>query len=275
MNQKKIKISVIMTVKNGENFIQKSIQSIMQQTLSPCEIVIVDDGSTDQTKILVEKLSLQTDIPINFIETGGIGRAKALNLAIENTRGNWVANLDVDDLWHQKKLELQAQVIQQSTESFIVTDSIIIDDIGTLLEDIGEMGNYEISELDKKSFYLKNPVNHSSIIMRKSILQDINLYNEKLSKQIDLDMWVRILENNYKFVLIRKKLTAKRVHKEQSFESKQRFQYILGAFIQHNKLLNKLNAPIYYYLIPIVKFFFNVSPTVLRNKLKRMLNVKK
>lgn len=82
-----VNVSVFMTVKNGERFIQRSINSILKQTLPPREIVIVDDGSVDNTCKVIKDMISSSDVPIELIQTGGVGRAKALNLAFSNFFG--------------------------------------------------------------------------------------------------------------------------------------------------------------------------------------------
>ena len=95
--------SVICTVKNGAQTIASVIESIQAQTLKQWEFVIVDDGSTDETREIVGKYA-SADNRIKLIQTPGIGRGRALNLAIAQSNSECIANIDADDPSHQNQV---------------------------------------------------------------------------------------------------------------------------------------------------------------------------
>ena len=98
-------ISVILCSYNSEKFIYETLLSIKYQTYKNYEIVIVDDGSKDQTVLLINNfIKENTNINIKFVKQQNKGLSKARNVAIENCSFNLVAIIDHDDLWHEDKL---------------------------------------------------------------------------------------------------------------------------------------------------------------------------
>ena len=98
------RISVVIPVFNGERFLAEAIQSALSQTLSPCEILVIDDGSTDGSAYLAESFGP----PVRVLRQENQGEAAARNRGIESAMGDWVAFLDCDDVWKPEKLSLQA-----------------------------------------------------------------------------------------------------------------------------------------------------------------------
>src|SRR5690625_519263 len=99
-------ISIICTVKNGEKTIKETLKSVIDQTLKNWEFIIVDDGSEDNTLNILKTIE-KTDARFKIVKTSGIGRGKALNLALHYSKGKYVANIDADDLMHPQKLSIQ------------------------------------------------------------------------------------------------------------------------------------------------------------------------
>ena len=107
-------VSVIIPVRNGEKLVSRTLASACAQTYSPLEIVVVDDGSTDQTPEILEKATLQ-DARVRVFRRAPSGLPATRNFAISQARGDLIAPLDGDDLWHPRKIEKQVHAIQQSS----------------------------------------------------------------------------------------------------------------------------------------------------------------
>ena len=104
-------VSVVIPVRNGERFINETLASALAQTYEPLEVVVVDDGSTDRTAVVVEAAALR-DNRIRLFRTQRFGVASARNFGISQARGGLIAPLDADDLWHPEKIARQVYVIQ-------------------------------------------------------------------------------------------------------------------------------------------------------------------
>src|SRR5699024_10777598 len=103
--------------KNGEQYLEETLQSVYQQTYNAYEHIIIDDGSTDSTWDIIEHFERQsTQNKIKAIRTEGVGRGKALNMGVEQSRGEWIAIVDADDLWHPQKLLLQMNCLKKHPE---------------------------------------------------------------------------------------------------------------------------------------------------------------
>ncbi|HLZ67023.1 MAG TPA: glycosyltransferase family A protein [Aliidongia sp.] len=104
-------ISVIIPTYNAARFIERTIASVQAQTYTPLEILVVDDGSTDRTIEIVEAAAAR-DPRLTLIRQAHQGVAAARNRALAAARGDWIAPIDADDLWHPEKLALQVAVLR-------------------------------------------------------------------------------------------------------------------------------------------------------------------
>ena len=111
--------SVVIPLYNKEQIIGKTIQSVLNQLYQNFEIVVVDDGCTDKSVSLVEKIK---DERIKIIRKKNGGVSSARNLGIQNTQYNWIVFLDADDYWDENHLlNLQNVLLNQKTEGFVAT----------------------------------------------------------------------------------------------------------------------------------------------------------
>lgn len=106
-------VSVIIPAYNAQATLGETLDSVLAQTFALIEVIVVDDGSVDQTAQLVERYCAADD-RVRLISTANGGVAKARNIAIEACRGEFIAPLDADDVWHKRKLELQYRTFTNS-----------------------------------------------------------------------------------------------------------------------------------------------------------------
>lgn len=263
-----IEISVIMTVKNGAKYLESSLSSIFAQTCPPKEIVVVNDGSSDDTWDELNKWRLMAPIPLRLLNTHGVGRSAALNLAVSHSQYPWLANIDVDDIWLPEKLEQQALVVSRYPDSeLVVTASHIV--YGEVSGELDAMGEFSVTSLGPKDFYIRNPINHSSVVFSRRLYNQLGGYNETLVRQVDIDLWIRALRDGYVFYRIDLPLTVKRLHDGQSYEVGSRLRYTFSSFKISLKKLWLLKAPFYYFTVPFVKFVYNNIPRGVRHRLMR------
>ncbi|WP_416147679.1 glycosyltransferase [Salipaludibacillus sp. HK11] len=219
-------ISVICTVKNGETTIKETILSVINQTYTKLEFIIVDDGSIDSTKKIIGKLA-RLDKRIKPIYTNGIGRGNALNLAVQKSNGGLIANIDADDLMHPKRLRIQLDKFIENEGIFIVcSNSVIIYNSEPVLWEEGDtVGDKVITD----NLLIKNRINHTSVMFNKKLLIEVGCYNQSLKSQFDYELWLRALAKKKIMLIIPNKLVAKRIHKNQSFENKKRVRYLIRS----------------------------------------------
>jgi glycosyltransferase involved in cell wall biosynthesis len=109
-------ISVIIPVYNGEKTIQETIKSVLQQTFTDFELIIINDGSTDST---LEKIAQFKDDRIKVLSFPNKGLATSRNRGITNSHGDYLAFIDADDLWTQDKLQAQLRALQHHPEAVL------------------------------------------------------------------------------------------------------------------------------------------------------------
>ena len=108
----RLSVSVIITVYNTERYVREAIESVFNQTILPAEIIVVDDGSTDQTA----EISKSYEPKISYIFQDNAGPGPARNTGLKNTSGNLIAFLDGDDIWDMKKIEKQKKIFEENPE---------------------------------------------------------------------------------------------------------------------------------------------------------------
>lgn len=207
-----VEMSVIMTVYNGEDYLQDAIDSILAQTYKNFEFVIVDDGSTDGTPLILE--NARNDLRIKVLTTQRLGRSKALNLAWRNAQGKYIANLDADDMSEPTRLEKQMAFLRSNPNVGLV---------GTAWKifDNNDMSRYTtvhppLTDRELRTALIRRyPFYHSSTTFTRDALEGVGGYNEGYRVAIDYEIsariaacfelanlpdvltWQRIHENNY------------------------------------------------------------------------------
>ncbi|MGD6816610.1 glycosyltransferase family 2 protein [Metabacillus sp. 113a] len=265
-------ISVIITVFNGDTTILNTLNSIKGQTFKNYEIVIVNDGSTDNTKNVLENFKIDNkDLNIKIYNMNSMGRSKALNFALNKARSPYIANLDADDLWEKRHLDIQLNNIKENSEFGLICTNfslIIGNDIDNSINLIENISNKIIDITHKVGRY--NPVNHSSVIYKKKVIQDLGGYNENFNKLIDYELWVRLRMNKIKIGYFTGKTCIKRIHENQNFENKKPYSYALSIFKLSFKAL--VSEKDYFgILFVLLKFLYGLFPQIIRQKLKKMI----
>jgi len=209
-------VSVITTSYNAANLLSIAIQSILDQEFSDLEMIIVDDGSDDNTKEIIENI---IDKRIKYFKVEHIGRPKALNYGINKSKGKYIAILDADDVAFPERLRLQTGLMDNNPNIGLVGSAKrkIIDFNGDIT---GEDESNCYTDLDiKNSLPDSNPIFHSSVMYRREICEKVNGYDECLPCWVDWDFYIRI-SPFCNFVNMKEYLSFKRIHDEQKFEGK-------------------------------------------------------
>lgn len=185
-------ISVIIATKNGSGRIRKSIKSIQNQTEKDVEIIVVSDGSTDNTANIV-RICAEQDPRIKLIELKqNIGPGRARDLAIrENSSGEYVAFLDDDDIWvHPEKLMWQKEYLNEHPNVAAVGSAAIdfVDDFG---KHIRWVRNEKSSAKIRQHMLSYNPFIASSVLMRKNAYLEFGGFKDMYLNE-DYDLWLRI-----------------------------------------------------------------------------------
>jgi len=186
------KISVVMSVYNGEKYLRDSIESILEQTFRNFEFIIINDGSTDNTHKIIKEYA-ERDKRICLINQQNIGLTKSLNRGLKISRGKYIARHDADDLSLSDRFEKQLYYINKGYD-FVCCRTRI--------------NNSKTNPLIFTIFYriLIKSINvfvHGTYLFRKEILDRVGLYNEKFIYAQDYEFVRRIIRNKVKIYYMR------------------------------------------------------------------------
>lgn len=182
-------VSIIIPTYNRAQFIAAAIHSIIHQTYTNFEILVIDDGSGDNTKNIVQSFN---DVRIFYFFQQHNGRSSARNLGILIAKGKYITFLDSDDLYLPEKIEKQVEYLESNLQySMIYSSAQCIDEQGSQL-------NYTYQAIDsgwiyeKIAYFLPVTIILPTVMVRKEIFQEIGAFDEKMDRFEDVDMWRRI-----------------------------------------------------------------------------------
>ena len=183
-------VTVLMSVYNGEKYLKKAIESILCQTFTDFEFLIVNDGSTDATSDIVLSYA---DARIHFVRNEkNIGLARALNKGIKLAQGKSIARQDADDVSLPTRLEKEVLFLDQHKDVYLLGSAFqVINKKGEMLTTVPVLtGNSEI----QPALLQANQFCHGTIMFRKSIATSVGLYRPEFATAQDYDFWLRISE---------------------------------------------------------------------------------
>ncbi len=198
-----ISISTIIPTYNRWPVIRRAVDSVLSQLVQADEIIVVDDGSTDNT---TSKLQQHYSDRINVIQQPNQGVSAARNHGIEHANGNWIALLDSDDVWHPDKLQKQKQTIASNDSCVLChTDEIWIRN-GVR---VNQMKKHQKSggDIFKNSLPLC-VISPSSALIKRELLNETGLFDTTLPACEDYDLWLRVCAK-YKTHYLREPLLTK------------------------------------------------------------------
>lgn len=206
----KPKVSVLMTAYNTETYIAEAIESVLGQTFSDLELIIIDDGSSDKT---LEIIKSYDDPRIRLIARENRGRVNSLNEGVNMAEGELLAIMDSDDVAQPKRLEKQVRYLDTHPECSVVTSTIkLIDGHGEFLpdweEDKANITPEQIKGLMPYENCIANPTATGKTILFKKFGYNINQISE------DYDLWLRILSAGYSIHKINEPLLHYRIRSD-------------------------------------------------------------
>jgi glycosyltransferase involved in cell wall biosynthesis len=175
-----VKISVVIPAYNVAHFLPRCLHSVFAQTLAPAEVIVVDDGSKDDTAAVAMKLGARVVSRPN----GGLSAAR--NTGVQSSSSDWIALLDADDLWSPDKLRLQSQRVQDDTV-LVYTGIRSFDDSG-----VRQVSVASPPEVIRESLRYCNPITPSTVLARRDMLVRDGGFREDIRACEDWDMWVRL-----------------------------------------------------------------------------------
>lgn len=198
-------VSVIIPTYNSAHYVVEAVESVLAQTWQDFEILVIDDGSTDET----EQVMRRYETPVRYIRQPNGGVAVARNRGIAESKGKYVAFLDADDTWLPHKLERQIETLQRHPQyrACYSALSIVDADLHPLGINRSQRQGSALEDLLTRGNVIATP---SSVLCERSLF-DVGGFDPKLSQCADWDMWVRLAAQT-EFLYLDEPLVTYRQH---------------------------------------------------------------
>jgi glycosyltransferase involved in cell wall biosynthesis len=192
------RVSVVIPVRNGKDYIQEALDSVLQQSFTDLELLLIDDGSTDDD---YDRYALQ-DERIRVIHLTGNGVSRARNVGMAQSRGEFIAFLDADDVWFPGKLEAQVRYFDAHPDVGVVFGKFIrwpalpgggFAPASSLVQDVAQLSKTE----EERSGWLYTRlldgllVGMNTAVVRRSVYEAIGGFNESMRQGEDYDFWLK------------------------------------------------------------------------------------
>jgi glycosyltransferase involved in cell wall biosynthesis len=217
-------VAVVMAVHNGGRTVMRAIESIRQQTLTDWTMTVVDDGSSDGTAECLRAAAAADTRIVAVTNPARRGLAASLNVAWRSARAPLIARMDADDVSDVTRLERQVEFMSQHP---------LVDVLGTGARLVGAGGAFlgvasrpESHEALLACLYKESPFFHPSVMMRRSFLERVDGYDERLHRAQDQDLWFRGLEAGARYHNLADPLITYTVSRRVSWQSA-----FWGAFV--------------------------------------------
>lgn len=225
-------VSIVITCYNYGNFIAECIDSVLKQTYKDTEIIIVNDGSTDNTEeVLQPYLALSN---VHYIKQINSGQTVAKNTGIRHAKGDFIAFLDADDFWHPQKLEKQLSLFTGKI-GVVYSQSQFVDNDSNHIPTEPPSHYLRPHRGDvKENLIFDNFIPFSSSVVRRECFDLLGTFDESLKMGIDWDLWLRF-SVQYHFDYVEEKLLYYRVG-----HSNQMSKNVVERFSCADRILEKL-----------------------------------
>ncbi len=203
-------VSILLPAYNSESYIKQTIDSILQQTYAEFELLIINDGSTDNTSNIIDSY---TDKRIQYIKNNGNqGLIFTLNKGIELAKGKYIARIDADDICLPQRIEKQVAWMQQNTNTAVLATTV------QFINEHNEPTGFWPLDLQtitssaiKKNMVWQCCIAHPSVMMRSEVIKNYR-YNVYQKHTEDYDLWLQLLADGFVIEKINEPLLLYRVH---------------------------------------------------------------
>ncbi len=194
-----MKISAVIPAYNSATFLPQAITSVLAQSESISEIIVVDDGSTDDTRGVLE----QFGSAVQYVHQENQGPSAARNRGIDLAEGDWIAFLDADDQWTEDKTQEQIEIVRRHPEvALVASDMAEVDPSGNVLVP-SVLNKHHLLDWLKSlngapiphamaALVQKNFIPTGAVLVNKAVLDQVGRFDEQLHFGEDLELWVRV-----------------------------------------------------------------------------------
>jgi len=228
-------VSVVIASRNYGRFLAGAVRSVLAQTFADLEVLVIDDGSTDDTPEVIRPFL--ADARVRYLRTDGLGQPRAKNLGILQANAPFIAFLDGDDEWLPTKLECQLPLFADPAVSVVYSPRALMDTAGA---DLPTPAWQPARGFIYDVLLVQNPVCFSSVVVRKSVFEAVGMFDPNLPLAIDYDLWLRVARH-FAFDYVDEPLVRYRTgHGNLSSRITERIAAVLG--ILRRSLVRRRNA---------------------------------
>lgn len=199
-------VSVVIPAYNRAHTLAQAINSVLAQSYKRYEIIVVDDGSTDTTREVIERYG----DAVWYVHQKNKGPSAARNTGIRHARGEFIAFLDSDDVWREDKLARQVACFAGNPQVGIVASGHEQRNENWDVTHVALLTDKEIRQIRRKDLY-KNFFSTPSVVVRANCFKEVGCFDESIRYGEDWDMWLRILEK-YECVIVNEPLVSVRIN---------------------------------------------------------------
>jgi glycosyltransferase involved in cell wall biosynthesis len=217
-------VSVVLPFKDSERFLEPALGSLVSQTLTDFEVIMVDNGSTDSSRKIARGFC-ENDSRFKLYQSGG-GLVRALNSGLDHAQGRWVARFDSDDLCHPDRLLRQLEAAEENGEKTVVScrvrsfpDSAVSSGYRQYESWINDL---ESSEDIQHNLFVESPVPHPTAFYGREAVIEVGGYSD-CGLPEDYELWLRLWSRGFRFIRVPKTLLAWR-------ERPDRFSRVSSAY---------------------------------------------
>lgn len=273
--------SIIIPVYNREDLIEATLDSCLNQDYENIELVIVDDGSKDNSlAVCKEYAKKNSQFNIKVISQNNSGACSARNEGMKNAFGEYIMFLDSDDYISSKKLSLQIQQIVTDNADFCICDYSIVDLNGNLIK--------EVKNNRKKADFICNIISpsNSAILMRRNSMPEILKWNERIKKMQDVDFMLRYMLTAQKLTYLPIPLYFYRMHDgdriSDNYYSGMQYFELFNSFQRYAKASKLPSLKYCYYIFhfgyvlfksAVREYILKYTPRYLKNSIRKMIRI--
>lgn len=202
------RISIIMPVWNGEKFLAAAVDSLLAQTFTDFELLVIDDGSTDHTPDILRACG---DPRLRVLRLDHAGIVIALNQGLAQAKAGWIARLDADDISEPNRLELQWQAISRHPGAVLCHTAITV--FGEVSARAGEARLPRSRSFTALRLCCQCPIAHSTVLFKKNVALAVGGYFPEERHAEDFSLWGRMLEQG-EFIGLPERLVRFRIHNQ-------------------------------------------------------------
>ena len=217
-NSSSPRVSVILPAYNAARYLRPAVESILYQSFADFELIAVDDGSTDDTKLILKRFAAR-DARVKLISRPNTGYVRAMQDAIHASQGEYLARMDADDLAHPARLTMQVAHLDAHLDVSVVGSSYdLIDDAGRYLRTQTQPA--DDATLQQQCLAGTTPICHPTALIRRSDFDRVGGYDPAACPAEDLDLWLRLGEIG-KLACLPDRLMKYRLHPNSVSETRQ------------------------------------------------------